>query len=580
MKLPSRSQSTVRDVFQFLAALALVLVLAQNHAGAQDPGSQTPAVPQGPAAISTAFTYQGQLKSGSSPVTASCDMKFQLYGSASGGSPIATQLLSGVVVTDGLFTVQLNFGVNAFKGDPRWLEIAVGCPSGSPLTVLTPRQALTAAPYALYSTAAPWSGITGMPAGFADGVDNNTTYTAGAGLTLNGTQFAVVSDTVQLRVNGSCAAGRAIRAIAADGTVTCEFDNNTTYTAGAGLTLNGTQFSAEGSAYANVVVVAKSGGDFTSIQEAITSITDAGPTKRYLVWVAPGTYDLGGGSLAMSSYIDVAGAGPENTIISSTAVLDNAAFPDSPLAAATIQLASHSRLSNLRVVNQGTVATIDSPPHYSLGIVASDVSNATVENVIVDVNGVVGGSTASNHFGVYVFSSSLTLKHVESNASGANTTNAGLSVDRGQSSVTVFDSAFSGTGGTNGYGIFLTEIKTLVRTINISVDIINSVIAADGATDSVGVFSNVDAGTCTAKIHSSRIDTPGTGSSGSHPTVRNGTSGVCNINVGATHLDGGAVQQGTGSGTIKCALVYDDQYNSYVNTPSSTNNYNCPNVIG
>src|SRR5882672_11271321 len=42
--------------------------------------------------------------------------------------------------------------------------------------------------------------------------------------------------------------------------------------------------------YQNVIVVARSGGDFTSVQEALNSITDNSPTNRYLVWVAPGIY--------------------------------------------------------------------------------------------------------------------------------------------------------------------------------------------------------------------------------------------------------------------------------------------------
>ncbi len=43
--------------------------------------------------------------------------------------------------------------------------------------------------------------------------------------------------------------------------------------------------------YARTVVVAKSRGDFTSVQAALNSITDAGSGKHYLVWVGPGTYN-------------------------------------------------------------------------------------------------------------------------------------------------------------------------------------------------------------------------------------------------------------------------------------------------
>ena len=45
----------------------------------------------------------------------------------------------------------------------------------------------------------------------------------------------------------------------------CGWDHDTTYSAGDGLELVGTQFKGKGSAYGNVVIVAKSGGDFTSI---------------------------------------------------------------------------------------------------------------------------------------------------------------------------------------------------------------------------------------------------------------------------------------------------------------------------
>ena len=54
--------------------------------------------------------------------------------------------------------------------------------------------------------------------------------------------------------------------------------------------------------YGNVVVVAKSGGDYTSIQAALTDITGVSDTNRYLVWVAPGIYTE---TVTMKQYVDL-----------------------------------------------------------------------------------------------------------------------------------------------------------------------------------------------------------------------------------------------------------------------------------
>jgi hypothetical protein len=177
--------------------LAVFLLLALV-----DPGlAQSPAVPSAP--TGTGFTYQGQLKRDDAAVNATCQMAFRLYDDAAGGSQVGSPVTVAVAVSDGLFTVKLDFGA-AFQGDARWLGIQVMCP-GDGAYVDLGRQPLTAAPYALHAQQAPWSGLAGVPAGFADGVDNDTTYSAGTGLTLTGGAFSL---GVPYRLPQACANGQ------------------------------------------------------------------------------------------------------------------------------------------------------------------------------------------------------------------------------------------------------------------------------------------------------------------------------------------------------------------------------------
>ncbi len=107
-------------------------------------------------ALGTAFTYQGQLQHSGTVENDTCDFQFTLFDAASGGTQVgSTQTLTPVTGADGLFTVPLDFGGTAFNGADRFLQIAVRCPVGSgSYTTLTPRQPLSAAPYALYSPVA------------------------------------------------------------------------------------------------------------------------------------------------------------------------------------------------------------------------------------------------------------------------------------------------------------------------------------------------------------------------------------------------------------------------------------------
>jgi len=101
--------------------------------------------------LGTDFTYQGSLSSPGMPEVTTADFQFTLHDAPSSGSQVGAMLpKDNVALNKGAFTLSLDFGAAAFSGDARWLQIAVRSPAGlGGFTTLTPRQPLTAAPFAL-----------------------------------------------------------------------------------------------------------------------------------------------------------------------------------------------------------------------------------------------------------------------------------------------------------------------------------------------------------------------------------------------------------------------------------------------
>ena len=200
--------------------------------------------------LGTAFSYQGRLTEANQPATGLYDLQACLFdGLVSGTLLVCTPEIEDVPVQAGLFTASLDFGAAAFVGQQRYLELRVrpGISTGS-YTVLSPRQLIRALPEALRANSAPWTGLSAVPSGFADGVDNTgiVSVTAGAGLSggtiissgtvaiaaggVNSSMIAagaigtaqINSAQVQTRISGSCGAGEYFRGINADGSLSCE----------------------------------------------------------------------------------------------------------------------------------------------------------------------------------------------------------------------------------------------------------------------------------------------------------------------------------------------------------------------
>ncbi|MEK6702865.1 MAG: hypothetical protein AABZ53_11415 [Planctomycetota bacterium] len=131
------------------------LVLAAGMAITLGTGARAVADP-----VTTAITYQAGLQAAGVPVNGSHDMRFRLYDSGVGGSQVGPTLcIDNLMLVDGQINVSLEFG-SVFDGQRRFLEIelrpdtGLDCSDPTGMTVLTPRQELTAAPHAAYALAA------------------------------------------------------------------------------------------------------------------------------------------------------------------------------------------------------------------------------------------------------------------------------------------------------------------------------------------------------------------------------------------------------------------------------------------
>ena len=94
-------------------------------------------------AQTTAFTYQGQLNSSNAPAIGAYDFRFRIFDANS--NVVAGPLTNAPVgVTNGRFTVTLDFGAGVFNGSSRSLEIAVrDYGDTNAYTALSPWQTLT-----------------------------------------------------------------------------------------------------------------------------------------------------------------------------------------------------------------------------------------------------------------------------------------------------------------------------------------------------------------------------------------------------------------------------------------------------
>ena len=207
-------------------------------------------------AASTEFTYQGQLRSSAALANGLFDLKFSLYDAVTAGNQIGTPVtMTNVTVTNGLFTVSLDFGTKAFSGPDRWLEISVQPAGGSVFTLLGTRQKLTATPYALalpnLRTEASQNGPTFLSANVIGGSTVNTVAAGVTGVVIAG-GGATNGFPQIINANYSVISGGYSNTVAANGSQSVIAGGVGNNANAAGVTIGGGQSNTGGGQFATV----------------------------------------------------------------------------------------------------------------------------------------------------------------------------------------------------------------------------------------------------------------------------------------------------------------------------------------
>ncbi len=175
----------------FMIALAMLVGASTRQAAAQTP-------------VGTSLTFQGQLVVDGQPANGVYDFYFDLWDADSRGRRVSEGLpVEDVTVENGVFSLELDFepdGGTLFDGNNRWVQVLVRPgESNDRYTTLTPRQKLTAAPYASYALAGP--GVEGQWSLNGQNIHNTNAGFVGIGTDTPLNQLHIVGNQATLRLD-------------------------------------------------------------------------------------------------------------------------------------------------------------------------------------------------------------------------------------------------------------------------------------------------------------------------------------------------------------------------------------------
>lgn len=312
----------------------------------------------------------------------------------------------------------------------------------------------------------------------------------------------------------------------------------------------------------------------TALLNALAGITNASATKRYVIKLEPGIYDLGSTMLTQKAYVDLEGSGQQATVIQG--VGNN----DDTLETAVIRGGSSAEIRDLQV------KTVGSSSLPSIAILVLNDADTRITNVTAVASGgygnfalrnrnattVIEGSTlkaagGSSSYGVSSKGPGATvaIKRSVIEATGATSSSYGLSANAGGTYSEIRDVQIHvAPSGGYAYGIWLSE-----NPASTDLRVTDSTITAEGGWASYGIYLNAFV---KLLVEQSQIRALGTSSYGvrslqggdaliDHSEIAGATSTVdgFDVYIGATRLHGGAVS----SSTEACAGVYDEAFTFY-----------------
>jgi len=386
---------STKKVWAALIALAVMVTLTAALVVVTLAAGSSPAESQAVGEVPGLISYQGYLSDDEGlPLEGLVDLDFSIYPSTSGDGAIWTENQNDVPLSEGYFNVMMGsvYSLTAahFADPERYLQVSVDTGDGP---VDLPRQQIGSVPYAFQAASVPWSGLSGVPAGFDDSID--------------------------------------------------------------------------GVEYDNLVTVAKSGGDFTSIQAAVDSINDAATDNSYLIWVGPGRYYE---QVVLKRYVSLQGAERASTSIVNTI----GSFNDPPDTAG-LTMSRNSGVRRLTILSSATSGN-------NLAILVPEDTYVSLIDVFANANG-----AGSVNYGIIITGSNtaMTINHAYIGAQNGTESNIGMLVGGGAGVTVQGGYYFARGGGADNYAIINRGNNSTLRSYDMIAE-------ANGATDLNMGFWNTD----------------------------------------------------------------------------------------